>query len=94
MERYVFLTPDAYITDYLNVIAPMDAQKVVLDNNQINPSSFVQIGMSGYGVFRTAVPDGIHEIWSDQKIGIVVYGYDDDVSYGYPGGMGLLELDL
>ena len=94
MDSYVFLTPDAYLTDYLNVIAPLDAQKVVLDNNQINPSSFVPIGMSGYGVFRTAVADGIHQIWSDKKIGIVVYGYDDDVSYGYPGGMGLLELDL
>jgi len=94
MDSYVFLTPDAYLTDYLNVIAPLDAQKVVLDNNQINPSSFVPIGMSSYGVFRTAVSDGIHQIWSDKKIGIVVYGYDNDVSYGYPGGMGLLELDL
>ncbi len=94
MESYVFLTPDAYVTDYLNVIAPLDAQTVVLDNNQINPASFIPIGMSGYGVFRTAVADGIHQIWSDKKIGIVVYGYDDDVSYGYPGGMGLLELDL
>ncbi len=94
MESYVFLTPDAYVEDYLNVIAPLDAQKVVLDNQQVNPSAFVPIGMSGFGVYRTKVADGIHNIWSDKKIGIVVYGYDDDVSYGYPGGMGLLELDL
>jgi hypothetical protein len=94
MDSYVFLTPDAYLRDYLNVIAPLDAQTVVLDNNQINPASFIPVGSSGYGVFRTAVGDGIHTIWSDKKIGIVVYGYDNDVSYGYPGGMGLLELDL
>ena len=94
MESYVFLTPDAYVQDYLNVIAPLNASTVVLDNNQINPSSFVPVGASGYGVYRTGVADGIHTIWSDKKIGIVVYGYDDDVSYGYPGGMGLLELDF
>jgi hypothetical protein len=94
MDSYVFLTPDAYLRDYVNVIAPMDAQKVVLDNNQINPASFAAVGSSGYGVYRTEVADGIHTIWSDKKIGIVVYGYDNDVSYGYPGGMGLLELDL
>lgn len=94
MDSYVFLTPDAYLRDYLNVIAPMNAQKVVLDNNQINPAAFVPVGSNGYGVYRTEVTDGVHTIWSDKKIGIVVYGYDNDVSYGYPGGMGLLELDL
>jgi len=94
MDSYVFLTPDAYVQDYLNVIAPMDAGKVVLDNNQINPGSFIPIGASGFGVYRTAVSDGVHSIWSDKEIGILVYGYDDDVSYGYPGGMGLVELDF
>ena len=94
MESYVFLTPDAYLHDYLNVIAPMDAQTVVLDNNQINPSSFIPVGASGFGVYRAEVTDGIHTIWSDKKIGIVVYGYDNDVSYGYPGGMGLVDLGL
>ncbi len=94
MESYVFLTPDAYLRDYLNVIAPMDAQTVVLDNQQINPASFVPVGGSGYGVYRTEVGDGVHTIWSDKKIGIVVYGYDNDVSYGYPGGMGLMDLDF
>ena len=94
MESYVFLTPDAYLEDYVNVIAPTDANTVVLDNNQINPAGFVPIGNSGYGAYRTPVADGIHTIWSDKKIGIVVYGYDNDVSYGYPGGMGLMELDF
>ena len=94
MDSYVFLTPDAYIQDYLNVIAPLDADKVVLDGNQVNPNAFVPIGASGFGVYRTPVNDGIHQIFSDKKIGILVYGYDDDVSYGYPGGMGLVELDF
>ena len=92
MESYVFLVPDAYMGDYLNVIAPAAAQHVVLDGNQIPPASFMPIGASGYGVYRTEMIDGIHSIWSDQGIGIMVYGYDDDVSYGYPGGLGLMDL--
>jgi len=94
MESYVFLVPDAYLLDYLNVIAPTTAQHVVLDGNQIPPHNFTPIGASGYGVYRTELPDGIHSIWSDQGIGIMVYGYDDDVSYGYPGGLGLIDLGI
>jgi hypothetical protein len=93
VDTYVFLTPDSYLEDYLNVIAPSDAGKVVLDDVQIDPAKFTPIGMSGYGVYRTPLNDGIHKIWSDKRIGISVYGYDNDVSYAYPGGMGLVELD-
>ena len=92
-ESYVFLIPNKYVQDYLNVMAPTNAQTVVLDGVQINPASFSAIGNSGYGVYRTKVADGTHTIWSDKKIGILVYGYDKDVSYGYAGGMGLIKLN-
>jgi hypothetical protein len=92
MESYVFLTPDAYLLDYINIIVPLNAQTVVLDGNQIAPNLFTPIGNSGYGVHRTKVADGSHTVWSDKKINIVVYGYDDDVSYGYPGGLGLKDI--
>jgi hypothetical protein len=92
-DSYVFLTPNKYLQDYLNIIAPTNAQTVVLDGNQVNPASFSAIGNTGYSVYRTKVNDGSHTIWSDKKIGIMVYGYDDDVSYGYAGGMGLIKLN-
>ncbi len=93
LDSYVFLTPDAYLEDYLNVLAPLDAEKVVLDGNQLNAEAFLPVGDSGFGVYRTMVSDGVHHIWSESKFGIVVYGYDDDVSYGYPGGIGLKQLE-
>ncbi len=93
MDSYVFLVPDAYVEDYVNIIAPTNAIQVVLDGQQVAPTSFVPIGASGYGVYRTKLNDGIHNVWSDQKFGIMVYGYDDDVSYGYPGGMGLVDIN-
>jgi hypothetical protein len=95
LSSYVFLTPDGYVADYLNIIAPLNASKVVLDDNQVNPAGFIPIGKSDFGVFRTEISDGVHQVWSDKKIGIMVYGYDNDVSYGYPGGiaLGLVESD-
>jgi hypothetical protein len=33
--------------------------------------------------------DGVHEILSDYPVGVVVYGFDNYVSYGYPGGTDL-----
>jgi len=93
MDSYVFLVPDAYLEDYVNIIAPLNAGKVVLDSMQIPPGEFLNIGSSGYGVYRKQVGDGVHTLWSDAKVGLMVYGYDNDVSYGYPGGMALEKQD-
>ena len=91
IESYIFLTPDAYEKDYLNVIAPDDAGFVELDGAPLDLATFQAIGVSGFGVYRTELFDGIHRIRSDRPIGIMVYGYDDDVSYGYPGGTGMSD---
>ncbi len=87
-DGYIFLTPNSYHKDYLNVIAPTGAT-VTLDGVDIPPASFTAVMGSGFGVHRREVPDGTHVIQSDVPFGIVVYGYDKDVSYGYPGGLGL-----
>jgi hypothetical protein len=38
--------------------------------------------------------DGVHYLVSDHKIGLVVYGFDAYVSYGYPGGTDLALINL
>ena len=45
-----------------------------------------------YRVARRPIVDGVHRIYADAPIGIVVYGYDQYVSYGYAGGLNLTEL--
>jgi hypothetical protein len=89
MDTYVFLTPAAYLQDYVNVIAPLNTGMIVLDDEQLDLAALVPVGMSGFGVVRLQVPDGVHRLWSDKPVGIIVYGYDNDVGYGYPGGMRL-----
>ena len=91
MEAYVFLVPDAYLDDYVNIIAPVGAT-IYLDDVAISDSEFEVVGLSGLSVHRTKLNDGVHTAWSIEKFGILVYGYDNDVSYGYPGGLGLADL--
>jgi len=38
--------------------------------------------------------DGVHRLVSDLKVGLVVYGFDAYVSYGYPGGTDLALINL
>lgn len=37
--------------------------------------------------------DGVHELISDVPIGVIVYGFDNFVSYGYPGGTDLKTIE-
>jgi len=54
--------------------------------------SFPEVGASG-GVLPGDQDDGVHVVSADQPIGIVVYGFDCRVSYGYPGGTDLMIID-
>ena len=88
---YVFLTPDKYQDDYVNIIAETGTQ-VTLDDFLITPGYFEAIGSSGWGVTRLKLSDGNHRLSSDKPVGVVVYGFDRDVSYGYTAGLNLQKL--
>jgi hypothetical protein len=90
-DEYVFLSPNKYLEDYINVIAPVGAQ-VTLDGGNISAANFTTIGGTGYMVARLKVADGVHTVKSDQKVSVIAYGYDDDVSYGYTAGLNLQDL--
>ena len=90
-SSYIFLTPGQYAFDYINVIAPTGAV-VTLDGVGLDGGAFTPITGSPYYVARLPVSDGIHSISASAPISVVVYGYDDDVSYGYLGGLGLHDI--
>ena len=90
-DDYVFLAPNAYKEDYVNVIAPVGTA-VLLDDTPVPPEDFVSIAGSSWVVARLAVADGAHRVTASAPVGVVVYGYDDDVSYGYPAGANLFDL--
>ena len=120
---YVFLTPNKYVFDAVNVIVPTGAS-VYLDGKELKPEDltfksakdilqtlkdkgltdpsqlgpkygdYAVIGSGKWAVFRVVVPDGVHLAQSDQPFGVLVYGYDRYVSYGYPAGLNLEDLKL
>lgn len=83
-REYVFLVPTKYAVNYLTIIAPVGS-KVLLDNTPV--TQFASVGSGKYQVARLPMSEGSHTLSSDQDAGIIVYGWDWYVSYGYPGGM-------
>ena len=90
-DRYVFLTPTNYLDDYVNIVAT-PGTSVTLDGVPVSTSQFTPVASGTYTVVRLKVSDGVHSLEASAPVGVVVYGYDDDVSYGYPAGLSLSSL--
>jgi hypothetical protein len=122
-QDYVFLTPDKYRFDAVNLIVPtgekvfLDGKELKVEDLQFRPAKDIiadmieqgfdhpsQLGVSfgdyrmigdgEWSVWRVVVPDGVHVATSGKPFGVTVYGYDRYVSYGYPAGLNLEDLNL
>ena len=122
-KEYVFIAPNKYKFDCVNIIAPvgakihldgklltedeltfktileiskmMDAQKVDQPVDLgIKFGDYRMVGDGKWAVWRLVIADGVHTVTSDQKVGVISYGYDRYVSYGYPAGLNLQDLKL
>jgi hypothetical protein len=91
-NEYVFLTPDSYAEDYVTIVTQTGID-VTLDGVTLPSNSFQTVTGTSYRAYRQLVNDGVHRISANGPISISVYGYDRDVSYGYPGGLGLSSLE-
>ncbi len=89
--EYVFLSPLNYRDDYVNIVAPTSAE-VTLDGLPLGGASWTSIPGTGWKVAREKVQDGVHTLNASEAVGVVAYGYDDDVSYGYTAGLNLSDL--
>jgi hypothetical protein len=90
-KDYVFLSPNKYQDDFINIVAP-DGASVTLDNVTVPAGNFEAIGSTGFRVARLKVNDGVHRLNATLPVGVVAYGYDRDVSYGYTAGLNLSDL--
>ena len=95
-DSYVFLAPLDYAHDAITVIAPTTSV-VRLDGAPLGAMTVVgEINGIAYGVVRQEVTDGTHRLVADggAEVGLIVYGMDKDVSYGYPGGLDLEVINI
>lgn len=87
--KYVFLAPDDYDVNFVDVVQPMDA-KLTLDGVPVTTAPTAM--SSGFGVARIklgAGNKGAHVLTATAPVGIQVLGYGTYTSYQYPGGLNL-----
>jgi hypothetical protein len=92
-SEYVFLAPNGYQSDNVTVFRPAGLA-LVLDDVPVAETGWASAGTidsTSWEWKHIQVSDGSHRIISSDGtgFGIVVIGYDADVSYGYPGGSGV-----
>jgi hypothetical protein len=91
-KDYIFLTPEDYAEDYINLIAPK-GRDVQLDGEVVPDSKWRDIGSrEEFEAATIRVEDGFHTLTSQAPFSAVSYGYDCHVSYAYPGGLNLETL--
>jgi hypothetical protein len=86
---YVFAAAPGF-DNYVAILAPTGGT-VTLDGHPILSSQFAAVAASGMSVAHSNLESNnrIHSIVADKPIGIVVYGYTQNASYAYPGGLDL-----
>jgi len=95
-QGYVFLAPDKYEEDYVSIATPQGAP-ALLDDVEARSmplarvSTIAAVGSVVWEAIRVPIADGIHWLDCADGCGVMVHGYDQYVSYAYPGGLNLFE---
>ena len=85
IDEVVFLTPDGYLEDWITIVASPGVE-VFLDDDPVADDVWTSFPSGDMQWAWIAVEPGVHQVRSNKPMGLTVYGYDDDVSYAYPGG--------
>lgn len=91
---YSFVTSPTFARTYVTVAAAPNAA-VALNGRNIPEDArlertFVELGRDSFEVFSVSIEPGVHQIESEAPLGIVVYAYDEYVSYAFTGGLDLV----
>jgi hypothetical protein len=93
-QRYVFLAPADYKSNYVDVIGSADV-KLTVDGEDVSAELKLIDGTS-WSIARVRLSvgdhDGAHVLDASAPVGIQVIGYGDYTSYQYPGGLNLGQI--
>ena len=92
-EDYAFVTPPTFKKTYFAIAIPKGTPLLhngafVKDEEKIEPQE-VTLEAFRWEVFQVAVTPGVHTVSAARRFGLLVYAYDDYVSYAFPGGLNL-----
>lgn len=87
LPKYTVTTVSGYVTHYINIIAPTSiVGTLTLDGVAVPAASFTAIGSTGFSGAQVQVNTGTHNLFGTLPFGVFMYGFNNDDSYGYPGG--------
>lgn len=90
--KYIFLAPDDYDENWVDIVAP-DGTNVTVDDKPVNEAP--KPIADGFSVTRHklgAGQDGAHTLGASKPVGIQVMGFGAYTSYHYPGGLDLNQI--
>jgi hypothetical protein len=90
-DQYNILVPMGYDDDWVTVIRPVGLA-IEMDGAQLN-ATFDTFGSGDWERAYVAISPGAHQFNADQPFGLVAYGWNQAVSYGYPAGLNLRTAD-
>jgi hypothetical protein len=92
-SSYVFLAPDDYSENYVDIIA-RPGVGMALDGHAVTAAPEA-VGTGAYVVYRQKLGSGqagAHTLIASDRVGIQVVGYGTATSYMYPGGLDLVNI--
>jgi hypothetical protein len=90
LANYTMTTVSGYVAHYINVVAPNAVVgTLTLDAVPVPVVAFTAIGVSGFSGAQLQVTPGSHTLAATLPFGVFQYGFNNDDSYGYPGGLSL-----
>jgi len=88
--RHLFVIPRGYAIHVVTVLRSGTAE-VRLDGEALDADAWNPLGVLGgklYTYAHVPVEEGAHVVESREAIGLSVFGYDEAVSFAFPGGAG------
>jgi hypothetical protein len=93
-ERYVFLAPADFKSNYVDIIGPANV-RLTLDGEDVS-GELKPVDGTAWSIARVKLDvgahDGAHILDASAPVGIQVLGYGDYASYQYPGGLNLGQI--
>lgn len=87
LAGYTLTTVSGYVAHYINIVAPNAVVGLLtFDGVPLPASNYTAIGTSGFSGAQIKVTDGSHTLSARLAFGAFQYGFNNDDSYGYPGG--------
>ena len=87
----IFLVPDTYRHQFINVAFAADTG-LTLDGAPLDTASARAIGGGDWRALTLATTGGYHTLVATRPVGLVVYGFDHNISYAYDGGLDFRNL--